>query len=175
MEKVFGSLSMPWWAFLLRACAVYAVLLVMVRLAGKRSMGQFTPFDMILVILLGNAVQNSLIGKDDSLHGGLLLAGTLIALNTLVGYLTSRFRAFEVLVEGKPVKIAETGKVDEAVLRREMVTLADFEQAMRQAGLEDRADILQAWIETDGDITILPKKDKDADDRGGGTKGETAV
>lgn len=170
MNDIFGQLSMPWWAFVLRACAVYVVLLVLVRVAGKRSMGQFTPFDMILVILLGNAVQNSLIGKDDSLQGGLLLAGTLIALNSLVGFLTSRFRRFEVLVEGEPVKIATDGRVDEEVLRKEMVTLADFEQAMRQAGLEDRADILHAWIETDGDITILPKKgakkDQQEDDAG---------
>ncbi len=163
---------MPWWAFMLRACAVYVVLLVMVRVAGKRSMGQFTPFDMILVILLGNAVQNSLIGKDDSLQGGLLLAATLIALNSLVGYLTSRFRAFEVLLEGRPVKIATDGKIDDDALKREMVTLADFEQAMREAGLEDRADILHAWIETDGDITILPKKESAG---GGGGVGEAAA
>lgn len=160
---------------MLRACVVYVVLLVMVRVAGKRSIGQFTPFDMILVILLGNAVQNSLIGKDDSLQGGLLLAATLIGLNTFVGWLSSRWRAFELFVEGRPTKIATDGQVDEKALRREMVTLADFEQAMREAGLEDRADILHAWIETDGDITILPKKDKAADDDGGGTKGDAAV
>ena len=63
MSDLF-QLAMPWWEFVLRAVVVYAVLLLMVRLSGKRTMGQFTPFDMILIVLLGNAVQNSLLGKD---------------------------------------------------------------------------------------------------------------
>src|SRR5687767_9430765 len=81
------DLAMPWWEFVLRAAIVYVVVLAMVRLSGKRTLGQFTPFDMLLLVLLGNAVQNALLGSDQSVGGGLLLAGTLITLNWLAGWI----------------------------------------------------------------------------------------
>ena len=68
MSDLF-TLAMPWWEFVLRAVVVYIVLLALIRVSGKRSMGQFTPFDMLLVVLLGNAVQNALLGEDHSLLG----------------------------------------------------------------------------------------------------------
>ena len=76
MSDLF-ALSMPWWEFILRAVVVYVVVLTMVRVAGKRALGQFTPFDMLLLVLLGNAVQNALLGRDTSLGGGILLAALL--------------------------------------------------------------------------------------------------
>ncbi len=72
----FFRLSMPWWHFVLRAAIVYVVILAFVRLSGKRTLGQFTTFDTLLLILIGTAVQNSLIGDDVSLAGGLILAAT---------------------------------------------------------------------------------------------------
>ena len=131
------ELAMPWWEFVLRALAVYAALLVMVRLSGKRSVGQFTPFDMILLILLGTAVQNSLIGEDVSLLGGVLLAATLIAMNHAVGWVTARSRRIHGLVEGRAVKIIEDGLLDKDTLRHEGVSEMDLEEALRRAGLDD--------------------------------------
>lgn len=155
--NVFG-LAMPWWEFILRAVAVYVGLLVMVRMTGKRAVGQYTPFDMILLILLGNAVQNSLIGDDVSLLGGLILAATLIVMNYVLGWLAARNRWVHRLVEGKAVKVAENGRVDYRRLRKEAVSHADFEEAVRRAGLSSQADIADAWIETDGSITIIKAK-----------------
>ncbi len=120
---------------MLRALAVYAALLVMVRLSGKRSVGQFTPFDMILLILLGTAVQNSLIGEDVSLLGGLLLAATLIAMNHAVGWITARSRRVHGLVEGRAVQIIEDGVLDKDKLRDEGVSEMDLAEALRRAGL----------------------------------------
>jgi hypothetical protein len=105
MSDLF-ALAMPWWEFILRAVVVYVVVLGMVRLSGKRALGQITPFDVLLIVLLGNAVQNALLGQDTSLAGGLLLAATLILLNYGVGWLTTRSRRIETLVEGEPVLIA---------------------------------------------------------------------
>ena len=85
-EEMF-DLAMPWWAFVLRACIVYFILLALIRASGKRTMGQFTPFDMLLVVLLGNAVQNALLGQDSSVGGGLVLAATLLLLNWLVKWI----------------------------------------------------------------------------------------
>ena len=154
LEEMF-DLAMPWWAFVLRACVVYFVLLVMIRASGKRTMGQFTPFDMLLVVLLGNAVQNALLGQDTSVGGGLLLASTLLVLNWLVGLVSARSARMEALVEGVPVLLARDGKVYKEVLRRELISRADFDKAMRESGIEDLEDIRMAVLETNGHITLV--------------------
>lgn len=153
------ELSMPWWEFVLRAVVVYVVLLALVRVSGKRTIGQFTPFDMIVVVLLGTAVQNSLIGEDVSLLGGLLLAATLVGLNWLVGRLSARSRRVEELVEGVPVLLARNGTVYEHVLRKQSLTGTDLDEAMREAGCTDRSRIAVAYLETDGAITVVPRAD----------------
>ncbi|MET0892816.1 MAG: YetF domain-containing protein [Pseudoxanthomonas sp.] len=160
MSALF-ELAMPWWEFVLRALVVYVALLVLVRLSGKRSVGQFTPFDMILLVLLGTAVQNSLIGEDVSLLGGLILAATLIGLNYLVGFITSRSAAADRLIEGVPVVLARDGKLFDRVLKRQLVSTADFEEAMRQAGCIERDQVKLALLETNGQITIIQHAKKD--------------
>lgn len=156
------DLGMPWWEFVLRACAVYVGLLLLVRISGKRSVGQFTPFDMILLILLGTAVQNSLIGDDVSLGGGLILAATLITINHAVGWLAARNRRWESLIEGDPVLLARDGEVFERLLRRENISRSDFDEAMRRHGIRNRREIACAWLETDGFITLIPRKHEQA-------------
>jgi len=154
------DLSMPWWEFVLRAVIVYVVLLVMVRLSGKRTVGQFTPFDLILVVLLGNAVQNSLIGEDMSLIGGLILAATLISLNWLTGWVTSRSQRLDRAIEGNPVLLARDGHIFEQVLLREQVSEADLKQALRQADCGDIGEIGLAVLETNGHISVVKRKPK---------------
>lgn len=151
------QMAMPWWELVLRAVVVYVALLVMVRFAGKRAVGQFTPFDMILLILLGTAVQNSLLGDDVSLPGGLVLAATLIAMNWLVGLLTARSDTLDDLVEGAPVLLARDGKVFRDILKREKINAADFAQAMRRENCDDATEISYATLETDGRISIVTK------------------
>ena len=157
MSDLF-ALAMPWWEFMLRAVVVYAVVLGMVRLSGKRALGQITPFDVLLIVLLGNAVQNALLGEDTSLAGGLLLAATLIAINYAVGWLASRSRRMERLVEGEPVLVARDGKLLESVLRRELLTRADFDAALRQQGCRSIDEVELALLETNGHITIVPRQ-----------------
>ncbi|MEL1266281.1 DUF421 domain-containing protein [Pseudoxanthomonas putridarboris] len=161
MDSTFAEmfdLAMPWWAFVLRACVVYFVLLGLIRLSGKRTMGQFTPFDMLLVVLLGNAVQNALLGQDTSVGGGLLLAVTLIALNWLVGLASVRSPRVERMVEGAPVLLARDGQVYRDVLRRELISHEDFEKAMREAGCLDMGDIRLAVLENNGHITLVTRQ-----------------
>ncbi len=159
------EMSMPWWEFVLRAVVVYAVLLAMIRLSGKRTMGQFTAFDMLLIVLLGNAVQNALLGTDTSMSGGLLLAATLIVLNWSVGFVTARSKRAERVLEGAPVVLARNGHVYRDVLRRELVSRDDFAKAMREAGCSDIDRIRLALLETNGHITILTREAR-ADDEG---------
>ena len=158
--EAFWQLSMPWWQFVLRAVLVYVVLLVFVRLSGKRALGQFTPFDMVLLVLLGTAVQNSLIGDDISVLGGLILAATLIALNAGVGWLSVRSSAFHGLVEGRAVQVIEDGKLDDRTLQREGVSREDLDEALRRAGLERIAQVKRGWVESDGRITLIRTKEE---------------
>ena len=157
MSDLF-TLAMPWWEFVLRAVVVYIVLLALIRVSGKRSMGQFTPFDMLLVVLLGNAVQNALLGEDHSLLGGLLLAEVLVALNWTIGLVSSRSRVAERLIEGEPVVLARDGKLFPKVLRRELVSQNDFDEALRQNNQLALDEVEIALLETDGRISVVPKK-----------------
>ena len=129
----------------------------MVRLGGKRALGQITPFDVLLIVLLGNAVQNALLGQDTSLAGGLLLAATLITLNYTVGWVTTRSRRMERLIEGEPVLVARDGKLLDSVLLHELITQADFDAAMRQQGCGGIEEVALALLEINGHITIVPR------------------
>lgn len=159
MNDLF-DLAMPWWEFVLRAAVVYVVLLVLIRLSGKRTMGQFTPFDMLLIVLLGTAVQNSLIGEDVSLLGGVLLAAVLIALNWCVAFVTARSERADRLIEGVPVVLARDGQLFHSVLRRELVSKNDFDEALRQNGEMTLTDVRIALLETNGSISVV-KRDSD--------------
>lgn len=143
---------------MLRATVVYFVVLAMVRMSGKRTVGQFTPFDLLVVVLLGTAVQNSLIGEDVSLLGGLILAGTLIALNWLVGFATSRSRTLDRLAEGTPVLVGRDGQLFESAMRRENLSHQDIEEALRDNGLADVSGAAMITLEVDGTITVIPRK-----------------
>ncbi len=159
MEHSLFDLAMPWWQFVLRAVAVYVVVLLMVRVTGKRALGQTAPFDMLVIVLLGEAVQNSLIGEDTSLLGGLILAGVLLALNWLVGFTTARSRRLDLLVQGRPVVLARDGQIAWEELVKRNVSYADFETSKREADCRDDSEIDLAILETSGRITVLRKRD----------------
>ena len=158
MEDLF-QLSAPWWHFVLRACAIYLLVMVLVRVSGKRAVGQFTPFDLVLLILIGNAVQNGINGGDNSLTGAAIMATTLIALNYGVAFVTSRSRKVEKFVEGEPVVLARNGKLFDGVLRRELVSREDFREALRMNGVEDVSEVELALLETNGSISVVKKRD----------------
>lgn len=157
MNELF-ELSAPWWHFVLRACAVYVLVMVLVRVSGKRAVGQFTPFDLVLLILIGNAVQNGINGGDNSLTGAAIMATTLIALNYLVAWQTSRSRRVERWIEGEPVVLARDGKVFRQVLRRELVSHDDFTEALRMNNIDDIGDVRLALLETNGRITVMARQ-----------------
>lgn len=151
------DLAMPWWEFIVRGTVVYAALMVLVRLSGKRTVGQFTPFDLLVVMLLSEAVSSSLSGEDNSLLGGLLIATTLIALNMVVAFLSAHSPRVEKAVEGAPVLLARDGKVFDEVMRRHRISPAELDQALREADC-DLAELRCAFLETDGDISVMTNK-----------------
>ena len=156
-------MSVPWWELMLRPFVVYLVLLVLLRLTGKRQVGQLSPFDLVLLLVLSNSVQNSLGGGDESLIGGLIAATTLVALNYLVGYLTYRSRTVEALAEGRPQVLIQRGKLLEDVRRGAHLSGFELEAALRQHGCERVEEVRCAVIETNGAITVIPYDAKPGD------------
>ena len=105
------SMSVPWWELVVRSVFVYGFLLLILRITGKRQVGQLAPFDLVLLLVLSNAVQNSMNAGDNSLIGGLISAVTLVALNYGIGYLTYRSKKLEAIIEGRPEVIIHNGTV----------------------------------------------------------------
>lgn len=151
------GLAQPWWEFVLRALLVYGFLLVMLRLTGKRQVGQLAPFDLVLLLVLSNAVQNSMNAGDNTVGAGFILVGTLLAVNGLMSWLTWRSKKAETLLEGRPQILVHHGEADEAILARERITHHELMAAVRQAGLTDLAQVHVAILETNGRINVVPR------------------
>jgi uncharacterized membrane protein YcaP (DUF421 family) len=151
------DLSMPWWEFIVRGVIVFCALLFMVRVSGRRTVGQFTPFDLLVVMLLSEAVSGSLSGGDNSLIGGLIIAGTLIALNMLASFASAHFRKAADILDGTPVLLGRDGKIFHEVLKKCRLAQGEVEQALREEDcpLED---MQFCFLEADGRITIQTKK-----------------
>lgn len=150
------ELQAPWWEFVVRATVVYLVLLAMVRFTGKRTVGQFTPFDLIVVMLLSEAVSGSLSGQDDSLQGGLIVAATLVVLDVAIALATSRSTKMDAVLQGNPVLIGRDGVIYDEVLKHQRVPRSDVEKALRGADC-DLEDMRMAILEADGNINIMKK------------------
>jgi uncharacterized membrane protein YcaP (DUF421 family) len=150
------ELELPWWEYVARGTLIYIGLLALVRLSGKRTVGQFTPFDLIVMLLLSEAVSDALSGGDDSVAGGLLVAATLIALNFALAWITSHHRGAEHLLEGREVLLGRNGVVYQDVLRRERVSADDFDKVLREN--DCTLDHMRcAFLEADGSISILKR------------------
>lgn len=147
--------DVPLLQLALRAAAVYGFLLVALRLAGRRELAQMTSFDLVLLLVISNAVQNSINGGDNSLTGGLVSAVVLVILNWLVGYATWRWRRVERLVQGQPTRIVTDGKVHGGALRRELLTLAELRSALRKQGVARITECKAVTLEPDGTLSIV--------------------
>ena len=154
-------LSLPWWEFILRALIVYAFLLILLRITGKRQVGQLAPFDLVLLLVLSNAVQNAMNGGDNSVLGGLISAITLVAINFLVGTLTFRSKKIEALVEGRPVVLIHNGKIIHPAMDEVKMTTHELNAALRSEGCTSPEEVLVAVLENNGQVTVIPKHKHD--------------
>lgn len=148
------QMQAPWWEMVARAAVIYGALLIFVRISGRRTVGQFTPFDLLVVMLLSESVSNGLAGEENSVTGGIISALTLIAMNIAVAYITARSTKVQTLVEGNAVLIGKDGRLFREVLKRERVPLSDVEQALREADC-DLSEMRRAFLEADGQISVL--------------------
>ena len=150
------QMNAPWWEFVLRAAIVFALLLVLLRFAGKRQIGQMTPFDLVLLLILSNAVQNSMNGGDNSVTAGLILATTLVVINYIVGWVAFRSKTVERLLEGRPRILVHNGQVDLQALAESQMTQHDLEVTLRAAGYAGPHQVRFAVLETTGRVSVIP-------------------
>ncbi|MGE5233001.1 MAG: DUF421 domain-containing protein [Acidobacteriota bacterium] len=152
------NIAVPWWELVARGAVVYVFLLVLLRVTGKRQVGQLAPFDLVLLLVLSNAVQNSMNAGDNSLVGGLISATTLVALNYLVGALTFRSKRLEAVIEGRPQVLIHNGKLFEDVMAHAQLTHHEVQAALRQAGCSSVEEIHSAVLENNGAISVVARK-----------------
>jgi uncharacterized membrane protein YcaP (DUF421 family) len=149
----------PAWHVLLnialRTTVIYAVVLIGVRLSGKREVGQMTPFDLTLLLLLSNSVQNAMTGPDTSLLGGVIAASTLLLLNYLIADVSGANRCFRRFIQGQPSLLIHDGEVIESHMAKEHVSMDELERALREHGIASYHDVALAVLEVDGSISCL--------------------
>jgi uncharacterized membrane protein YcaP (DUF421 family) len=145
----------------LRSVVVYAFLLVAFRLCRKRQLGQMTAFDLVVVLIISNVVQNAVIGNDNSLGGGLIGATTIRFLNRAVAYVTFRFKRADRIIEHSPTPLIRNGRIIPANLRRECPTRRDLRAALRHHRVISVRDIRYAFLEEDGHVSVVTRRSTD--------------
>lgn len=149
----------------LRTAVVYIVVLVGIRLTGKREVGQMTPFDLALLLLISNAVQNAMTGSDTSVTGGIVAAATLLLMNAAVNQVVWKNKKARKIIEGTPTLLIRHGKIIGENLAKEKVTAESLIQALREHGIASISDVSVAVLEIDGSISVLKNDEVPPADR----------
>lgn len=153
------------WEIASRSIAIYVAMLVVLRVFGKREVGQFTLFDLVLLLLVANAVQPAMTGPDTSLAGGLLIIGTLVVANRALAESRRRLPFMRHLLESPPTTLAQDGEWLSDAVNREELDSADLEAALREHGIAAVDQVALAVLEPDGSISVVPREGR----RGHGT------
>lgn len=151
------SLAVPWWELIVRSLLIYAVFFIGLRLFGKREIGQFTVFDLVLLLLVANALQPAMTGPDTSVTGGIIIILTLLLVNRGLALVRTRFPAVDNLINPEPTAIAANGQWIHGNIQREDLSLEDCQMALREHGVTDVKDVKLATLEEDGSISVVTK------------------
>jgi uncharacterized membrane protein YcaP (DUF421 family) len=151
------TLSVPWWELVLRALIIYIAFFIGLRVFGKREIGQFTVFDLVLILLIANALQPAMTGPDVSVTGGVILIVTLLVINRVLALIRNRFPVLDSLINPEPTVIARDGQWVKDSFQKEDLSLEDAEMALREHGVEKIEEVRLAVLEEDGSISVVPK------------------
>ena len=154
----------------LRTAIVYLFLVVILRITGKREVGQMSILELIVILLISDAVQNSMVGENTTLWGGLVAVLTLFGIDFLLKAITARSRRVRMAIEGEPRLIVRDGHLLTHALEEEKVERRDVEAAFRAAGLAGIEDVRFAVLETDGTISVIPKSEESTPQRAASDK-----
>jgi uncharacterized membrane protein YcaP (DUF421 family) len=154
--------DIPWWSLVLRAGVVYVAVLLLLRIAGKRQVGQMGMTEFVALLLISNAVQNAMNGGDNSLVGGLLLAVVIISLATGFAYVTYKWPGLEQKVQGRPTLLIHHGKILHKHLAHELLSERELRSMMRKQGIHDLDEVAEAVLESDGFISVVKKSEAES-------------
>jgi uncharacterized membrane protein YcaP (DUF421 family) len=140
-----------------KTTVVYVVLIVGLRLLGKRELGQMSVYDLVLIVILGNAVQNAMIDNDNTLFGGIIAATVLLVINWLLNALISRSSRVEQVLIGEPSLLVFDGKIMEAQMESQAVTHEQLDAALREHGLDSLDGVHMVVLEVDGTMSVVPR------------------
>jgi uncharacterized membrane protein YcaP (DUF421 family) len=150
------DLTVAPWELVVRATAIYIALVAALRIFGKREVGQFTLIDLVLILLVANAVQPAMTGPDTSLAGGLIIIVTLVVENRLIAWSRARFPFVQRLLESPPTVLARDGQWIAEALESQELSIEDVEMALREHGLKEVSEVELAILEADGVISVVP-------------------
>ena len=153
------QLGVPPWQLVVRCVVIDIVLLTALRIFGKREVGQFTLYDLVLILLVANAVQPAMTGPDNSLLGGVIIIASLVLFNSGISWL-DRYRLFHRMFVPPPRVLIRDGQYLESSMRREGVDQEECEMAIREHGVDDVKNVKLGVLEPDGTISIVPKDSK---------------
>jgi len=142
----------------IRAAVVFVFIFILMRLLGRRELGSLEPFDVILLVVIGDLAQQGVTQQDNSVTGVILVIGTIGVLTVVTSYLSFRFRRLRPLLDGEPVVLLEDGRPIERNMRRERITLEELAEAARLNSVANLADVRWAVLETSGEISIIPRE-----------------
>jgi uncharacterized membrane protein YcaP (DUF421 family) len=150
--------TVPLPEIVLRTVIVYVAVFALLRIAGKRELGQMSVADLVVILVIANAVQNSMNGGDNSLTAGLVAAATLVVMNVLLERVGRHVPWFSRFVVGEPTLLMDDGELLEAHMERENVSKEEIEMAAREHGLADLSEVSMAILEPDGSISVIPRE-----------------
>lgn len=149
------KLSVSPFDLILRAFVIYFTVVFLLRISGKRQIGQMAATEFVVILLISNAVQNSLNAGDNSLVGGMILAIILVLISWLIAQLTFRSKKMSDIFEGTPTLLIHDGKVIEKHLTKELMSLSDLKVMLRKRGIQDPSMVQTAILEADGHLSVI--------------------
>lgn len=151
-------LQLPWYEFVVRGALCYIGLLLMMRLAGKRAFGEMSPFDIVVLMLVGGALRSALVGSDTSLVGPFIAVATILCVDGVIAHLSARTAWLNILVEGREVLIARTGRLLPQQLRKHGISDEAFKRQLREKEIADVSEVDSAFLEANGRISVFKRK-----------------
>ena len=142
----------------IRAAVIFFFIFLVTRIAGRRQLSELEPFDVILLVVLGDLVQQGITQSDESVTGTLIVISTVTLLSVSVGWLSFRFGRVRLITEGEPIILIHDGQLVEPNLRRERLTRGDLEEEVRRQQLTTLDEVRWAILEDGGTISIIPKQ-----------------
>lgn len=149
------TLDTPWYELVIRGSAIFFFMFIIMKIWGKKHLGEMAAFDFILLLFISEAVQNSLVDDDKSIPGGMIVIATFLFWNMILNKITYRSRRLEKLIDGEPKILVKNGKVDNEMMQKQQITKQELYEAMRQEGVDELSKIKQATLETNGHVSII--------------------